>query len=276
MDFYLSASCNNSLEETIRSMEFNRLFSFYVDRKSLEKYFNYPSKVFLDSGAFSAMRKDIPLDIDNYCKYINENYTQYSVIASLDIIGTSNKCSDDNLYNYEYMQAHLSKEAFEKVIPTFHFGEDFKYLERLCKFTNHLALGGIAPIRTTSIREAFLKECFSIIPKDCKVHLFGVSTLDLLDKYWDRIHSADSSTWYFSAINGELLSDYGRLVVSENRTGMDPFIVKYIEDCGYSFEGVSTNVEERIKFNLDFLKRWLANREKQQSAYTDLTQMTLF
>lgn len=276
MDFYLSASCNNSLEPYIKQLGFNRLFSFYVDRNSLEKYFNYPDKVFLDSGAFSAMRKDISLNIDEYCGYINKNHNQYSVIASLDIIGTSSECSDENLQNYLYMQQHLGSEAFSKVIPTFHFGENFKYLARLCEVTDNIALGGIAPIKTTSIRDGFLRECFSIIPKTHKVHLFGVSTLDLLDKYWDRVSSADSSTWYFAAINGELLSDYGRLIVSENRALYDKSVIDYVEKQGYSFDKVSTSVEERIKFNLDFLKRWLSERETKGNPYTDLTQINLF
>ena len=276
MDFYLSASCRNGLEDYIKQSGFNRLFSFYVDRGSLEKYFNYPAKIFLDSGAFSAMRKDISLNIDEYCGYINKNHSQYATIASLDIIGSSSACSEENLQNYLYMQEHLSKPAFDKVIPTFHYGENFKYLDRLCKYSPYIAIGGIAPIKATNVRDKFLSECFSIIPKTHKVHLFGVSTLDLLDKYWDRISSADSSTWYFAAINGELLSDYGRLIVSENRNAWDKSVVDYIENQGYSFEAVATDVNERIKFNLDFLKRWLKERETQNSPYRDLTQLGLF
>ena len=154
--------------------------------------------------------------------------------------------------------------------------ENFKYLDRLCKYSPYIAIGGIAPIKATNVRDKFLSECFSIIPKTHKVHLFGVSTLDLLDKYWDRISSADSSTWYFAAINGELLSDYGRLIVSENRNAWDKSVVDYIENQGYSFEAVATDVNERIKFNLDFLKRWLKERETQNSPYRDLTQLGLF
>lgn len=276
MDFYLSASCKNALEDYIKQSGFNRLFSFYVDKNSLENYFNYPDKVFLDSGAFSAMRKDIPLDIDVYCDFINKYYVHYSVIAALDIIGKTDDCSDKNLDNYKYMGEHLCPDAFSKVIPTFHFGENLKYLERLCNTSSYIALGGIAPVKNTAVRNNFLQECFSIIPKTHKVHLFGVSTLELLDKYWERIYSADSSTWYFAAINGELISDYGRLIVSENRNMWDKQVVNYVERQGYSFEKLSTDVEERIKFNLDFLRRWLNKRETQNNPYRGLTQLNLF
>ena len=276
MNFYLSASCNNSLEEYIKQLGFNRLFSFYVDRNSLEKYFNYPDKVFLDSGAFSAIRKNIQLDIDAYCDFINKNHSQYEVIAALDIVGTSDKCSDDNLENLLYMKQKLPEEVFKKVVPTFHRGEKFKYLERLCEHSDYVALGGMALMKNTTVRENFLKECFSVIPKTHKIHLFGVSTLDLLDKYWDRIYSADSSTWYFAAINGELISEHGRLIVSERRGNYDKEIINYIERKQYSFELLASDVNYRIKFNLDFLKDWLQNRESRPNQYIDVRQINLF
>jgi len=276
MNFYLSASCNSPLDDYITELGFNRLFSFYVDRKSLEKYFNYPQKVFLDSGAFSAMRKSISLDIDAYCDFINAHHLSYEAVASLDIIGKTPDCSDKNLENYNYMRTRLNPEAFSKVIPTFHFGENLKYLERLCDNAPYIALGGIAPIKNTGVRDTFLRECFSIIPKSHKVHLFGVSTLELLDKYWDRIYSADSSTWYFAAINGELLSEYGRLIVSETRGLYDPFIINYVENHGYDFEKISNSVEERIRFNLDFMREWLLQREEKKATQPNLTQINLF
>lgn len=276
MNFYLSASCNSPLDDYITELEFNRLFSFYVDKKSLEKYFNYPQKVFLDSGAFSAIRKNVSLDIKSYCDFINKYHSQYSVIAALDIVGTSDECSDDNLKNLLYMKDNLQEGIFSKIVPTFHRGEKFKYLERLCQHSDYIALGGMALMKNTTVRENFLRECFSIIPKSHKIHLFGVSTLELLDKYWDRIYSADSSTWYFAAINGELLSDYGRLIVSENRQLYDSSIIDYVQSMGYSFEKISTTVEERIKFNLDFMRGWLDSRELRHSQHLGFTQPNLF
>ena len=274
MEFYLSASSGCPVEDKVKELGFNRLFSFYADRNHLTEYYNYPDKIFLDSGAFSAVRKKITLNIDDYCSYINAHYKEYATIASLDIIGTGTECSEQNLDNFLYMKDKLVPEAFEKVIPAFHFGEDFKYLERLCKHSSYIALGGIAPVKNTLIRDSWLKRCFEIIPKECKVHLFGVSTLELLDKYWERIYSADSSTWYFSAINGELLSDYGRLIVSENRGFCDKSVIKYIESRGYSFEDVSTDVTARIRFNLDFLNDWLDRREKSSNLYRGFTQIS--
>ena len=276
MDFYLSASCNSPLDDYITQLKFNRLFSFYVDRKYLEKYFDYPQKVFLDSGAFSAIRKNVSLDIKAYCDFINQHHSQYYPIAALDIVGTSDECSDDNLKNFLYMKDNLPEDVFSKIVPTFHRGEKFKYLERLCQHSDYIALGGMALMKNTTVRENFLRECFSIIPKSHKVHLFGVSTLELLDKYWDRIYSADSSTWYFAAINGELLSDYGRLIVSENRQLYDSFVVDYVQSNGYSFEKISTTVEERIKFNLDFMRKWLDARENGNSQYSNFMQTNLF
>lgn len=276
MNFYLSASCNNSMEDYIKQLGFNRLFSFYVDRKSLEKYFDYPDKVFLDSGAFSAIRKKVDLDIDAYCDFIIQNHSQYEVIAALDIVGTSDECSDDNLRNLIYMQERLPKEIHYKLVPTFHRGEKFKYLKRLCEYSDYVALGGMALMKNTDVREDFLQECFSVIPEQHKIHLFGVSTLDLLDKYWERIYSADSSTWYFSAINGELISEHGRLIVSERRDDYSVSVKEYVEKQGYDFHLLATDVPSRIKFNLDFLKRWLCEREITDCRYVDLKQMTLF
>lgn len=277
MIFYLSASSNSDVEDYIIEKNMNRLFSFYSDKNRLSDYFEHPFYcVFLDSGAFSAYSKGLTLDVKPYCEYLLQHSDKYDVIAALDIIGSSEQCSAQNMENYIYMRDNLPASVLNKVIPTFHYGENFNQLHTICNYCDdkggvtYIGIGGIAPIKNTSIRDAFLQECFDIIPSDMKVHLFGVSDLALLNKYYSRVYSADSSTWNFAAINGELISDYGRLIVSNKRTTIDPLVSDYVKTFGYDIKVLSEDVKERKKFNIDYLNHWLSTRTQKSNTTTQL------
>src|ERR1044071_8207553 len=54
--------------------------------------------VFMDSGAFSAETKGVPIDIDEYCKFIID--TKVRVYAGLDVIGDAKK----TMKNVKYME----------------------------------------------------------------------------------------------------------------------------------------------------------------------------
>lgn len=139
------------------------------------------NKMFLDSGAYTAMTMGKAVDIDGLIKEGLEG--GWDECAALDVVGDPEK----GLANARYMKGKGSK-AF----PTFHFGEPWHYLESMCKEFDKVGLGGIVPIKSTPDRMAWLDEVFArAYPK--KFHLFGWLAEDPLMKY--PFHSADSCGW---------------------------------------------------------------------------------
>jgi hypothetical protein len=80
---------------------------------------SYCKGLFLDSGAYSAWNKKKPIDLYQYIQYILENKEVYEVITGLDVIGDG----EATLQNLKIMKQHGLD-----VLPTFHMGEDFRYL----------------------------------------------------------------------------------------------------------------------------------------------------
>lgn len=167
------------------------LYSYYEIQKDdfadiLKKVsFN---KLFLDSGAYSALTQNAAIDIDKYVEFIKKNKERLTCYANLDVIGDP----EATQRNQEYLE-----QQGLKPLPTFHFNSDIKYLKGLLEKYDYIALGGLVPYVTKrKILERWLDYCFSYIlphiPK-VKVHGFGLSSLWAWKKY--PFYSADSTSW---------------------------------------------------------------------------------
>lgn len=254
----------------------SRLFSQYNDRKCIERLQKdnmLSSNTFIDSGAFSAFTKNVTIDIDEYCDYINGN--DFSVVASLDVIPKHNTIKDTedaaqkSWDNYIYMRDHLKNPNI--LIPTFHKNESFRWLDNILQYQDpngncieYMALGGVAPIKDKKVRDNFIRECFDHIKRinpNIKVHGFGITDLDLLEQY--PFYSSDSTTWLRSAAMGELLSPYGRLIISDKRMNYDSVsiarVISYVESFGFDFERLKEDTTYRQIFNICYLKDWEKN-----------------
>jgi len=112
------------------------------------------------------------------------------VYANLDVIGDA----EATLKNQRLME-----KAGLKPLPTYHFGEDIKYLKMYIKDYDYVALGGVAIKRTKASLVSWLDQCFDLIcdpvtrlPK-IKVHGFGITAVDIMLRYpW---YSVDSTAW---------------------------------------------------------------------------------
>lgn len=145
-------------------------------------------KRFLDSGAFTAQTKKKPIDIDALIEEVNSG--RWAEAAALDVIGDPEKSAR----NAEYMATKCPG-----IIPVFHFGEPWEFLQEYARKYEKVGLGGIVPVKSVRDREAWLDECFSRIwPK--KTHLFGCISRKVLMKY--PVHSADSTGWCSSQMYG--------------------------------------------------------------------------
>lgn len=178
----------------------------YVYRKSfVEKMRADGVKIFLDSGAFSAYTMGVQVDMEAYCRYIQENADILEVVdgmvcaSVLDGIG-------DPLKTY---QNQLAMESLGvRPLPCFHYGEDERYLDYYTANYPYITLGGMVPISTPQlylwldrIWENHLVDGAGR-PK-VKVHGFGLTTMALVERYpW---YSVDSSSWVQTARTGGMM-----------------------------------------------------------------------
>lgn len=152
--------------------------------------------IFLDSGAFSAFTQGVEIDIQKYIEFIKENENHLEIYANLDVIGDASAT---------WKNQKKMERAGLLPMPCFHFGEDWKWLERYVKNYEYIALGGVAKKSDYANLTKWLDECFKRIcnkngiPKT-KVHGFGITRLRLLHRYpW---YSVDSTSWVISSRMG--------------------------------------------------------------------------
>lgn len=113
-----------------------------------------------------------------------------NVYANLDVIGNPEATWRNQMI--------MEKEGLSP-IPTYHYGENTKWLTRLLKKKyTYIALGGMVPISNKGLLY-WLDEIWGNYLTDskglpvCKVHGFGMTSLSLMLRYpW---FSVDSTTW---------------------------------------------------------------------------------
>ncbi len=156
------------------------------------------SRVFVDSGAFSAKSKGTEIDLSAYCDFLHERLALVDTYASLDVIGDWRGSAK----NHETMLARGLHP-----IPVFHRGTPMHELSRLAANYKHIALGGVAKDRSgqESLRGWF-DECWAVLRNHwpIRVHVFGVTAQWVLERY--PFSSADSSSVITGAGMGRVMS----------------------------------------------------------------------
>jgi len=147
-------------------------------------------QLFIDSGAFSAHSSGKIIDINNYCNYLKEHEGKYNVAAALDSIGDA----EVSFNNFLYMRA---KEC-QQIIPTFHVGEPWKFLEKMISESPYIALGGMVPYNLCYEKIIpWLIKCFKLAKDKSVFHGFGLTSMRLLKMF--PFFSVDSTSWASSA-----------------------------------------------------------------------------
>lgn len=221
--------------------------------------------VFLDSGAFSAHTLGAHLSVEDYCKYIIENrdlirVEDNVVMASvLDGIG-------DPLKTYQNQMEMEWRGA--KPLPCFHFGEDERYLNHYIKNYPYITLGGMVGKSKADLFR-WLDRIWENHLTDgtgaakLKVHGFGITTIDVMERYpW---YSCDSSSWIQAASFGSIYTPkYGPLRISDKSPARHELgqhisnfseierthICTWLESQGFSFERLSTVYASRAAYNM--------------------------
>lgn len=175
-----------------------------ITEKTKNRFDSGPVELFLDSGAFSAMTKKVHIDLDEYIEFIKKHEKYISVYANLDVIDDP----DATWKNQKKMEA-----AGLHPLPTFHYGEDEKWLLRYLDRYEYIALGGMVPISTREL-SVWLDHLFATricgrdgMPK-VKVHGFGMTSLKLMLRFpW---YSVDSTSWVMTGRMGGIYMPHWR------------------------------------------------------------------
>ena len=140
----------------------------------------------LDSGAYSASKKKVGIDIEALIAEIRTG--GWKEAAALDSIGDPEA---------SYKNACRMAEAGVKAFPTFHYSEPWEYLIKYAAMSDKVGLGGLVSVKSKDDRNAWLEECFARVwPK--KFHGFGVMGEDSLMRF--PFHSVDSTSWEAGAL----------------------------------------------------------------------------
>lgn len=286
-DLYFAGAKNKVADKYLLENDANRLCSQLLDRRNISDWINNKSnvsKLFIDSGAYSAYTKGTELSVDSYITYLNSISRYCTIFAQLDTIpGMMNrpKTLEEKLNaprlsweNYLYMRERLDEP--KKLIPIFHQGEDYKWLHNMLEWVDengeHIDYIGVSPATDVLGLEDFLTTSFDIIEKSSnpkvKTHAFGMTQLRLLEIY--PYTSADSTSWKLCAAMGSIYTPWGLIYVSDRGKYEKSYILNqpksaqnnlmsYIEGCGYSFEEVAKFDYARYIVNIKYLMNWAKN-----------------
>jgi hypothetical protein len=200
----VKATVGRELEMRLSNKYYLESYHYVGNPRMVEKIKEEGYRIFLDSGAFSAMTMGINIDINRYCDYIHENKDIIEMASVLDAIGDS----DQTWRNQDYME----RQGINP-LPCFHYGEPTDVLDYYVKNYEYITIGGMVPISTPQLK-IWLDRLWAehLTHSDgrpkVKVHGFGLTSLPLMMRYpW---YSVDSSTWVMWAKSGAILLPDGR------------------------------------------------------------------
>lgn len=242
MPYYFSGAYSQPLK--IR-LNVDQLFSKYHEEKLVTQIIEYKrthpeytAKIMLDSGAFThyqqSKKKGITLTdkdmyeyTDDYIKFLNIWGEDLECFVGVDTVPNPENVDPEAIKktwaNYLYMYERLKPSIRHKLIPVFHFGEDFNELRKWLEFRHpdgskieYLGLA-ISLEGVKKVRIAWGQECRKIIEAssnpDVKTHAFGVGVKSVMEHI--DVTSTDATSWLKRAAYGMISVDDQSIYVSE-------------------------------------------------------------
>ena len=310
MEFYLYAagSGGKSVVDYKRKIGYHQLLSQYAERKALLEWVDYlrehpdcKCKLFVDSGAYTAHTKGIDIDVDEYIELINNITDQVTVFAQVDkipgrwgqpkTVEQVMSAPKESWDNYLYMVNKIKEP--QKLLPIFHQGEDFKWLENMINYRytegplkgQYIDYIGISCNKELSSKEwiPWFEKCFETIRKsnnpNVKTHAFGMTSLKIIEQF--PFTSSDSTTWLKFAAYGSILikgkpyyisnrNELGEKHIESLNPQVKEEIVKELSRLGFNYEDVLKDEtgDMRLLVNLTSLKDWCDNYQYKGSLDT--------
>ena len=227
--YYYSGAYSPALK---RALNIDQLFSMYHEPKLVidtikykHEHPEYTARIMLDSGAFTHFQimkkkgevltdKDIYEYTDKYLEFLNEWGDDLTCFVGVDSVPDPGNVdptyADKTWENYLYMWEKLKPSIRHKLIPVFHYGEDWKHLER---FLEHVHPDGtqldyiglaISLEGTRKVRIDWGQQAMKIIANssnpNVKTHAFGVGVKSVLEHI--DVYSTDATSWVKRAAYG--------------------------------------------------------------------------
>ena len=239
-----------SASDIKRQLGYPQLFAWNLEGKALLEWVEYlkehpecPCKLVVDSGAYSAWSRGKKFDLDEYIDFLNSNDVIETAFwcAEADVIPGSfgvdpteeeiKEAPQKSWDNYLYMisKVHIPK----KIVPIFHQGEDFKYLDQILTYTfpdgDHIPYIGISPRNDVHVNEKI--KWYNIVWKFIResanpnvlTHNFGMTSISVMEQFPSC--SSDSTSWIRSASFGNILivvDGKVKTVLVSDRKKLDP------------------------------------------------------
>ncbi len=262
-----------------RELNADQLFSIYHEKRLVIDTIMYKrehpectAKIMLDSGAFTLYQKykknnevlpDEVLQqyVDDYIDFLNEWGEDLFCFVAVDSVpdptNVDQSFAQKTWDNYLYMYSKLKESVRDKLIPVFHYGEDFKWLRNMLEYrhedgspVDYIGLA-ISLEGTRKVRITWGQECMKIIERssnpNVKTHAFGVGVKSVLDNI--NVTSTDATSWVKRAAYGMISIDDKTIYVSdiqkkklcgnhygERSMAFQEEVEKIIKDRGFRFD----------------------------------------
>lgn len=247
-------------------------------------------KLMLDSGAYSAWKRGVHVDLEQYMDYIDRNHDLLHSYVNLDVIpGAPGRASSQDeveaAAKASYKNHRRMRKAGFNPMPVFHYGESFDWLHRLLDDGEpYIGIGGMGNTTATT-QVDFLDRVFTVITDRAglptvRTHGLGVASFDLLRRY--PFSTADATSWMMTAAMGGMYVpvsqrnefDYAqppaKLTMSEvdRAKGVPPDhflrygplmkerVQKYLDEVGVTLEQVVGSYEARASATVHFMLRF--------------------
>lgn len=194
----------------------------------------------LDSGAFTAWKAGKPIQLDDYCRFIESLPFKPWRYFTLDVIGDPEK----SFLNYQKM----IERGFNP-IPIFTRGEKIEIIDEYYKTSDVLGIGGLVG---TKGNEGFVKGIMNKIGNR-KVHWLGFVRHNFVNHY--KPYMCDASSWTHASRNGDLKVYLGQGKIKSFRRS--DFILKPKEDVLKLFRSYDITEKELSSASNWKSARWL-------------------
>ena len=283
-DLYFAGTQHLDCEQWMIEHKSCRLQSQLLDKTRIQYILdnNFEGKLFIDSGAYTALTRGKEVDVDDYIAYINGISDKVYVFAQLDYIPKNAQDTTDTAEaswdNYLYMYDRVKEP--DKLVPIYHQSESLSTLKRMVEhrkpngeYISYIGFGALAGTGVTlPQKKEFFSKCFSVIADsknpNVKVHAMGMTSLALLEMF--PFYSADSTSWIMQGATGSILTPWGMMDVSDKNKfqkgslfnthshGLDK-VVNWLEQNGLTLEEVRDDYKYRMICNLISLTEWAKN-----------------
>lgn len=251
---YLKTFAGDTLKDKIERLEWGNRGDYFV----------------LDSGAFSAWRQGITIDVFEYAKAVNEVQDYFTDIVCIDAI--------DDPVTSEANHLIMLEEGCKNVMPVFHSGEPLSVLKYL--INQGYPYIGISPNNDwpEGQKQKWLAELFATFDMNkIKTHGFGYTSLEGLKQY--PLTTADSATWIFLGAFGSITTPFGRCLISDRmKDSKDHLnnwmphdkekIVSYVKSMGYTIDELTSSPYRRQQFNAQYFVWALQRPSEQQTQHS--------